>query len=136
MSDRVVYTVIAVGERMTRSRDPSLPLTGGPMAIFASTVTKIETDIDSVGVFTTLEKAQLAASLYIERNPGHRIKIKAAVPDAFDWGPAPAAGQSCTGCGRPIAGGGLCKPCQDAHWAACRESDPELLEQLEAVRSP
>jgi hypothetical protein len=127
------YTVISVGERMIRSRDPTVPLTGGPMQIFAPTVTKIETEIDAVGIFSTFEKAQAAASVYIESNPGHRVKIKAAVVDAVTGGPAPAAGQVCTGCGRPIAAGGLCDVCRKAHWAACRTSDPELLEQLQAA---
>jgi hypothetical protein len=135
VSDRVLYTVIVVGERLTRRRDPSVPLSGGPMAIFAPTVVQAETVIECVGVYTTLEKAQSAAAIYIEKNTGHRVKIKAAVLDAAEEAPVAPAGQVCTGCGRPIAGGGLCKPCQDAHWAACRESDPELLEQLQAVTS-
>jgi hypothetical protein len=136
ISDRfpIVWAVISVGERITRGRDPTQPLSGGPMSIFAPSVMKAETVIECVGVFTSADNAQWAAQQHISKNPNHRIKIKVCTLDGFGQIPVDETPAGCQNCGRPVvAGVSFCGPCQQAHWAACRESDPELLEELAAA---
>jgi hypothetical protein len=132
----IVRAVISVGETMTRGRDPTQPLAGGAMSIFAPTVLKTETVIDCVGVYTTVEAATRAATSFSAGHPNCRVKIKIVTLDSLAGLDDPKPEQAtavCTNCGRPAVGG-LCQPCQQAHWAACRESDPELLEELETAR--
>jgi hypothetical protein len=132
----VVRAVISVGETLTRGRDPTQPLTGGAMSIFAPTVLKAETVIDCVGVYTTAEAATRAAEQFVAGHPQHRVKIRVVTLDDLERAGEAKPEQTmavCMNCGRPAQGGGFCQSCQQAHWAACRESDPELLEQLEAA---
>ena len=130
----VVWSVIAVGEKFTRGRDPTVPLSGGPMSIFAPQATTVETVVDCVGVYTTSGRAQTAAGVYVTANPNHRVKIKVCPLDG-ETAPVEEPVAGCTDCGRPLpaGAGGRCGPCQQAHFLRCRESDPELLEQLAAA---
>jgi len=132
----IVWSVIAVGERMSRGRDPTQPLSGGPLSIFTPQAVKVTSEIEAVGVYTTAQAAQFAAGHHIEHHPGDRIKIKVVTLD--DTRGAKAAEVTvltCSDCGRPTAGGQRCGPCQQAFWAACRENDPELLEELARVKN-
>lgn len=137
MTANLVWSVIAVGEKITTSRDPTQPLAGGPRSIFAPTVTKAETVIDAVGVYDTQRAANAAAHNYIETHPGYRVKVKVipmnGTPETVRTDQRP---DTCTACGKPTAGGGLCPPCQKQHWEACRNSDPDLLEELEHAARP
>lgn len=129
-----VWAVISVGENISRGRDPASPLSGGPMSIFAPAVTRIETVIECVGVYTNPEAAQACAARHIAKHANHRVKIRVLPLDAADMPAADDTPVGCSDCGRPVSGGvSRCGPCTQAFWLACRESDPELLEELAAA---
>jgi hypothetical protein len=129
----IVWVVFAVGERMSRGRDPTQPLTGGPMSIFAPTVTRAETVFDCIGVFTDQNGALHAAHLHNQAHPGERSKIKVATVDALSE-PVEPKPASCTECGVPSSTG-MCGRCQRRLWQASRDADPELLAELEEANS-
>jgi hypothetical protein len=127
----IVWVVFAVGERMTRGRDPTQPLTAGAMSIFAPTVTKVETVFDCIGAYTDQAQAFAAAGRHHQAHPGERARIKVATVDAPAEAaePQPAA---CTECGVPSSTG-MCRPCQVRQWERSRDNDPELLEDIRAA---
>jgi hypothetical protein len=128
-----VWVVFSVGERVTRGRDPTVPLQGGPMSIFAPQATRAETIFECVGAFTSAEAAVGCSDRHRAAHPADRVKIKVAQLDAPAAGAAAAPANVCTECGRPSLGG-MCQPCQAALWARSRANDPELLEELEAAK--
>ena len=124
----IVWTVIAVGERMTKGRDPTQPLTGGPMSIFAPQQVKVDTVIECVGCYTSQEHATYAAQVHCQKNAQDRVKIKVVTLDdieAVQKYEDPPIG-ACPDCGRPTVHSALCPACQKAHWLRCREQDPEV----------
>jgi hypothetical protein len=127
----MIWTVIAVGERFVRTRDPTVPLSGGPLSIFAPQVTQTRSEIECVGAYSSHEAATFAAEQHCSKHPGDRVKIKIVQLDRYGEAvQADAITPECPDCGRPSGNGGRCRPCQEAFWAACRQNDPELLEEL------
>jgi len=129
----IVHVVFSVGERMTRGRDPTAPLTGGPLSIFAPTTTQITSVIECLGAFTDQQAALRCAQFHNQAHPQDRCQIKVTKVDASPEAPVrDLVANTCTGCGQPSAKG-MCPSCQKAMWARSRENDPELLAELAEV---
>jgi hypothetical protein len=131
----IVWTVIAVVERQVLARDPTQPLTGGPMSIFSGKTTVTRTDIECVGVFANQSEAMLASSRWAEHNPGGRIKVKVATLDQMPAALVPPPPPECIDCGIRISTGIRCPEHERAWFKALREADPDLMLEIEEAKA-
>jgi hypothetical protein len=124
-----VWVVFAQGRRTVQTRDPTVPLAGGPMSIFAAKVTHTEEHHDCVAVLTDHDMAMACKDWWVAGHPQDRVQVKVRRLD--DWAaPAEPTPPACTECGVPSSTG-MCRACQVRLWERSRAADPELLEEIE-----
>lgn len=127
-----MIVVVAVTERQVAVNDSfaTQPLTGGPMAIFNRPPARTETrlDVRVVGVYTSPLDADKARERDEAAHPGCRYEVQQVKANVLPGGPEPVE-QHCIDCGTQAVST-RCPACQAKFFAACRDSDPELLEEI------